>query len=123
MVGLKVSNCSFGFRAKDAIDVAGIEAEAAEALLEIGDVVAPRHRGAEVEHPVTEPICGLDQRVPRVAAYRTILHDAATGLEGAHRFDGFLVELFGIATRKETGCCESTVKVADRASFVSFTQW
>lgn len=123
MVGLKISNCPFGLRAEDAIDVARIEAEAAEALLEIGDVVAPRHRGAEVEHPVTEPICRLDQRVPRLMAYRTILHDAATGLEGAHRFDGFPVELFGIATRRETCCCESTVKVADRASVVSFAQW
>ena len=64
-VALEVGQGSRGRRPEDAVDPAGVEAERAEPALQLGDVVAPQHRGAVVEQPVAEPVAGLDQRPPR----------------------------------------------------------
>ena len=50
--------------AEDAVDPVGIEAELAQSTLELRYVIAPHHRVAVVEEPVTEPVIGFDEGVP-----------------------------------------------------------
>ena len=52
-VALEVLERRLGGGPEDAVDPAGVEAERAEAALELGDVVAPQHRRGEVEEAVT----------------------------------------------------------------------
>ncbi|MDE0656191.1 MAG: hypothetical protein OXH58_06415 [Acidimicrobiaceae bacterium] len=50
--------------AEDAVDPLGIEAELAESTLEFRHVIAPHHRVAVVEEPITEPVIGFYEGVP-----------------------------------------------------------
>jgi len=50
--------------AEDAVDPVGIEAELPEPALELRHVIAPHHRVAVVEEPVTEPVIGFDEGGP-----------------------------------------------------------
>ena len=58
------ASASRGVRAEDAVDPAGVETEAPEVPLELGDVVAPEVGGAQVERAIPEAPAGLDQRGP-----------------------------------------------------------
>ena len=68
--------------AEDAVDPAGVEAEGAQALLEVGHVVAALHGGAPVQEAVTEVEAGLDQGVPGLVAADAVDPDAPDVLEG-----------------------------------------
>ncbi len=64
-VALELAKRTFGVRAQDAVHPARVESERAQALLELVDVVAAQHGGAQVEEPVPEPVPGFDQGLPR----------------------------------------------------------
>ena len=61
---LELLDRPLGPGAEDAVDPVGIEAELAESALEFRDVIAPHHRVAVVEEPITEPVIGFDEGVP-----------------------------------------------------------
>ena len=75
--------------AEDAVDPAGVEAEGAQALLELGHVVTPQHRGPAVQEAVTQPETGLDQGVPGLRAADAVDAQAAQALEGLERRPGW----------------------------------
>src|SRR5207248_808902 len=65
----------------------GVEAEGAEAALELGDVVAPQRRRRVVQQPVTPLVAGLDQRRPGLGPADAVDAEAPALLE---RTDGGL---------------------------------
>ena len=67
---------------EDAVHPAGVEPEAAQALLELGHVVAPQHGRAPVQEAVAQPKTGLDQGVPGLRAADAVDPQAAVVLEG-----------------------------------------
>ena len=70
-VALEVAEGPRGEVAEDAVDPAGVEAEGAEAPLELGDVVAPEHRAAEVEQPVARAVARPRPGRPRSGGPQT----------------------------------------------------
>jgi hypothetical protein len=83
--------------------------------LELGDVVAPEHRLAEVQSPVAESEAALDERRPSLGAAHPVHVEAAALLEGAHR--GFrggaeLARFVGRGVVAERG--ETPLEVTDR---------
>ena len=54
----------------------------AQALLELGDVVTPQHRGPAVQEAVTQPKTGLDQGVPGLRPADAVDAQAPEALEG-----------------------------------------
>ena len=66
--------------------------ERAQALLQVGHVVAPLHRRAAVEEPVAEAETGLDQGVPRLRPADPIDPQAAQVLEGLDGGAGAVTE-------------------------------
>ncbi len=83
-VALELLERVLGAGAEDAVDPAGVEAERAEVLLELADVVAPQHRGREIEQPVTEAVAGLDERGPGLWSADPVGPQAAALLEAVH---------------------------------------
>ena len=63
-VALELEQGAHGGVAEDAVHPPRVEAEAAQALLELGHVVTPQHGGPAVQEAVTEPKTGLHQGVP-----------------------------------------------------------
>ena len=63
-VSLELGQGLCGGVTEDPIDSTGVEAERAQAALELGHVVAPKHRMAAVDEAVTEAQTGLNQRRP-----------------------------------------------------------
>ena len=53
-MALELPQGGVGVGAEDAVDAPGVEPEAPEATLQVGDVVAPEHGAGEVEDAVTE---------------------------------------------------------------------
>ena len=68
--------------AEDAVDPAGVEAQRAQALLQLGDVVTAQHGGPAVQEAVAEPETGLDQGVPGLRPADAVDPQAAQALEG-----------------------------------------
>ena len=122
LVGLEVAHRGLGIRPEDAVDIAGVEAEAAEPLLQIGDVVATGHGGAQVEHAIAKPEVGLDQCCPGVWSAFAVFHQAACGLKGPNGCHRVRIVDLGVARCRKTGSGESAVKVANRASLIARTQ-
>ena len=88
---------------------AQVEAEAAEPLLQIGDVVATGHGGAQVEHAITKPEVGLDQCCPGVRPAFAVFHQAACGLKGPNGCHRVRIVDLGVARCRKTGSGESSV--------------
>ena len=63
-VALEFAERGRGQVTEDAVHPPGVEAEGTQTLLELGDVVAPQHRGAAVEEAVAQLAPGLDQGRP-----------------------------------------------------------
>ncbi len=53
-------------RTEDPVDAPGVEPQRAEPTLQLSDVVAPLHRAAQVQQPITELVAGFDDRGPRL---------------------------------------------------------
>jgi hypothetical protein len=74
---LEIPQSCFGVRPEYAIDIPGVEPKAAEALLKVGNVVAPGHRGTKIKHAITKSMISLDQCRPRLAGADPVLHEPA----------------------------------------------
>ena len=84
-VALELSEGACGGVAEDAVDPARVEAQAAQALLQLGDVVTPQHGRPAVEEAVTQREAGLDQGVPGLRTADTVDAQSAQALEGFDR--------------------------------------
>jgi hypothetical protein len=81
-VALEVQDPGRRVFAEDAVDAATVEAERAQSLLEVGHVVAAKHWLLSGEDPVAEPITGLNQGGPRLAAAGPVDSQPSSVLEG-----------------------------------------
>lgn len=84
-VALEVDDSGCRVVAKDAVDAATVEAERAETLLELGNVVTPEHGRGPEKRPLAQPKPGLHQGIPGLGAAGPIDPEAAPMLE---RLDG-----------------------------------
>ena len=91
-VVLEVENRTQSVRPKDAVDNSCVEAECIESSLKVGDIVAARHRGAQIQQPVSELISRFDQGVPGHRSYVTIAGKTAGTLKCAHRLKSSISE-------------------------------
>jgi hypothetical protein len=98
-VALELGERRLGVGPEDAVLLAGIEAEAVETVLELGDVVAAQHRPAHEQHAAAEPERTLDQRVARLFAADAVDPESAAFLEGAHLRLGRCAEPSGLVAR------------------------
>ena len=113
-----------GARAEDAVDATGIEPERPEASLQLGDVVAPLHRPAQVEETVAEPVPGLDDRAPGLLVTEPVGLQAPRDLERLHRSLGCGTEpAVLIAPGIEPGGCEPALEIAYRLTCCAEAQW
>jgi hypothetical protein len=67
--------------AEDPVDPSRVEAQRAQALLQLRHVVTPQHRGAAVEEAVTHPETGFHQGVPGLRAADTVDAQTTEALE------------------------------------------
>ncbi len=88
-VALELGQRPHGGVAEDAVDPARVEAERAQALLQLGHVVTAQHRGPAVQEAVTHAKTGLDQGVPGLGAADAVDAEAAEALEGLERRPGW----------------------------------
>ena len=80
-VPLEVAQGTGGVGSEDAVDPTGVEAEAPETELEVGDVVATEHRRVQVQVAVAEAVAGLDEGGQRVVIDVAVLVQAPLRLE------------------------------------------
>ena len=108
--------------AEDAVDPVGIEAELTESTLELRYVIAPHHRVAVVEEPITEPVIGLDEGVPRLRAADPVDHQAAIVLEATQRGLRLSAELlrFGVGAVADQG--KPALEIADGVARIAATE-
>src|SRR5690606_22002200 len=101
--------------AEDPVDAPGVEAEGAEASLELGDVVPTQHRRAEVQQPIAEAVARLDQGRPSGRVAHARLVQTPCRLEGSNgRLGrGAVVTGFG-AGHRVAGPGEPALEVAHR---------
>ena len=110
-------------RAEDAVDPPGVEAEATEAALQLGDVVAAQVGGAVVEEAVTEVPAGLDEGGPRLLVAAAVDSEAPGALERPDgRLGGGAVAPYLGAAGREAGGTEAALKVTDSFAGVSRPQ-
>ncbi len=99
--------------AEDAVDPVGIEAELTESTLEFRHVIAPHHRVAVVEEPITEPVIGFDKGVPRLRTADPVDHQAAIVLKTTQRSLGLGAELLRFPVGAVADQGEPTLEIAD----------
>ena len=105
--------------AEDAVHPPGVEAEGAQALLELGHVVAPEHRGPAVQEAVAEPETGLDQGVPGLGAADAVDPQPPPVLEGLDRGPGGRAEeAVGVDGRARQDGGQAALDVGDRVAAV-----
>jgi hypothetical protein len=81
-VALELAERPAGVVPEDAVDPRCIEAQGAQALLELGDVVTPQHGGPAVQEAVAQPETRLDEGVPRLRAAHPVDPETAQALKG-----------------------------------------
>jgi hypothetical protein len=122
-VALEVVEGAGGERSEDAVDPTGVEPEAPEPPLQLGDVVTAQVGGAVVQEAVAEVPAGLDQGGPGLVVAATVAAEAPGALEGADgRFGGGAVAAYLGARRREAGCTEAALEITNRFAGVSRTQ-
>ena len=105
---------------EDAVDAARVEPERAQALLELGHVVTPQHRGPAVQEAVAEPKTSLDQGVPGLRAADPVHAQATQALEGLHGGAGGRAEdAIGIDGRAREDGGQAVLDVGDRGAAVA----
>ena len=118
-VALELAQGPHGGVAEDAVDPAGVEAEGAQALLQLGHVVTPQHRGPAVEEAVTQPETGFDQGVPGLRAADAVDAQAAEALEGLEGGPGGRAEdAVGVDGRARQDGGQAVLHVGDRVTAV-----
>ena len=98
----------------------GVEAQRAQALLQLRHVVTPQHGGPAVEEAVTQPETGLDQGVPGLGAADAVDAEAAQALEGLEGGPGARAEdAVGVDGRAREDGGQAVLDVGDRVAAVS----
>ena len=118
-VALELVQGPHGGVPEDPVDPAGVEAQRAQALLQLGHVVTPQHGGPAVEEAVTQPETGLDQGVPGLGAADAVDPQAAQaleGLEGGPR--GRAEDAVGVDGRAREDGGQAVLDVGDRVTAV-----
>ena len=119
-VALELPERPHGGVAEDPVHPAGVEAERAQALLELGDVVTPQHRGPAVQEAVAQPETGLDQGVPGLGAADPVHAEAPEPLEGLDGGAGGGAEdPVGVDGRAREDGAEPVLDVGDRVAAVA----
>ena len=108
--------------AEDAVDPVWIEAELTEPALEIGHVIAPHHRVAVVEEPITEAVVGLHEGIPGLGAADPVNHQATVALKAAQRSLSLSAELPRVAVDGVTDQSQPALEVANRVTGIPATQ-
>ena len=81
-IALELAQRGRGQVPEDPVDPAGVESEGTEALLQLGNVVAPDHRGSPVEEAVAQAPTCLDQRRPGLWTADAVDPETSPVLEG-----------------------------------------
>ena len=119
-VALELGQGPHGGVAEDAVHPPGVEAERAQALLQLGHVVTPQHGGPAVEEAVTQPETGLDQGVPGLRAADAVDAEAPEPLEGLERGAGGRAEdAVGVDGRAREDGGQAVLHVGDRVAAVA----
>jgi hypothetical protein len=100
--------------AEDPVDPAGVEAEAPEAPLQLGDVVTAEVGGAVVEQAVAQVPAGLDEGGPCLLVAAAVDPEAPGTLERPDgRLGGRAVTPDLGACRREAGGAETALKITN----------
>ena len=114
------SEGAHGGVAEDAVHPARVEAQRAQALLQLRHVVTPQHGGPAVEEAVTHPETGLHQGVPGLGTADAVDAEAAQALEGLERGPGRRAEdAVGVDGRARQDGGQAVLDVGDRVAAVS----
>jgi len=108
--------------AQDAVDPVWVEAELTEPALEVSHVVAPHHRVAVVEEPITETVVGLHKSAPGLGTADPVHHQATVALKAAQRSLSLGAELPRIAVDGVTDQGQPALEVANRVPGIAATQ-
>jgi hypothetical protein len=84
-VALEVDEGVHGGVPEDAVDAARVETQRAQALLQLGHIVTPQHRGPAVQEAVTEPKTSLYQGIPGLRAADAVDPEATEALKSLER--------------------------------------
>lgn len=112
-VPLELLDRGMGPGSEDAVDPVGIEAELAESTLEFRYVIAPHHRVPVVEEPITEPMIGFDEGVPRLRAADPVDYQAAIALKATQRSLSLCAELLRLAIGAVADQGKPALEIAD----------
>ena len=93
----------------DAVDPVRVETELAETALEFRHVVAPHHRVAVVEKPITETVVGLHESVPGLRTADSVNHQAPVALKAAQRSLGLGAEFLRVPVDAVTNQSKSVL--------------
>ena len=119
-VALELPERPYGGVAQDPVDPAGVEAQRAQPLLQLGDVVTPQHRGPAVQEAVAQPETGLHQGVPCLHPADPVHPEATQALEGLESGAGGGTEdPVGVDRRPGEDGGEAVLDVGDRVAAVA----
>lgn len=107
---------------EDAVDPVGIEAELAEPTLEFRDVIAPHHRVAVVEEPITEPVIGFDKGIPRLRAADPVNYQAAIALKATQRSLRLSAEFLWLSVGAVADQGKPALEITDGVAYITPTQ-
>src|SRR6185312_13454885 len=109
--------------AQDAVLASGVEPEAVQPALQLGDVVAAQHGTGPVEESVAEAPAALDHRGPGLWTADAVDPEPAALLEGAHGALGLVTERSGLDARDlVTQRAEPNLEVTHRLATASRPQ-
>ena len=119
---LELLDCPVGPGAEDAVDPVWVEAELTEHALEIRHVIAPHHRVAVVEEPITEAVVGLHEGIPGLGTADPVNHQATVALKATQRSLSLGAELLRIPVDGVTDQGQPALEVANSVTGVAATQ-
>lgn len=109
-----------GAGTEDPVHSTRIEAERAEALLQLGDVVTSLHRRTQVEKPVSEIEARFDQPAPCFGGAPAVLREPSLLLEGTDgAFHDIVVEEAGRRTVGSRQSSKTAAEIGDGFSSTS----
>ena len=121
-VALEVDQRRRRVGSEDAVDPAGVEAEAAQTELQVSHVVTPEHGGVEIKVAVAESEARLHEAPVGPVVDQAVLVEAPFGLEGQECPGGIGPELGGIGLARfdpVAGLVEAAMEVPDGRSAVT----
>ena len=118
-VALELVQGPHGGVPEDAVDPAGVEAQRAQALLQLRHVVTPQHGGPAVQEAVTHPETGFYQGVPGLGTADAVDPEAPQALESLEGGPGARSEdAVGIDGRARQYGGQAMLDVGDRVTTV-----